>query len=247
MSCVKCHSSDSVIKKGWVQTRKRAKKVQRYSCKDCGLLFTSRNAKSTYKEKRPDLNKRIRELYVEGMPLRAIARVLNCDYKTVVRKFIKYGELDVQTNKLVLPHKCRVIQIDEMYSFIGKRGNSVYIALAVAGHGQILSFQCSQVKRDALEAMMRDLEGYVDSETIFYSDKDVSYQGLLEKFYPQADYVILHRWDAEEFLKYLSFVCALVRNRLGRMSRKSWCFSRDVGRLQLNLEMLMRKYNSERA
>ena len=61
----------------------------------------------------------------------------------------------------------------------------------------------------------------VRSDDLAHVFKDVSYQKLLEQFYPQADYVILPRAEANEYLKHLNFVCALVCNRLGRMSRKS--------------------------
>ena len=245
MKCIKCQS-ERVVKKGWVKTRHRAKKVQRHHCKDCGVMFTSRNNLPTYRERRPDLNEKIKHMYVEGMPLRAIARVLGCSYNTVVRKFVKYAKVESESNdeaETLNPTKCKIIQIDEMVTFLNKRGNWVYIALAVAGHGKILSFQCGQDKKTTLHALMRDIETYVNDKTIFYSDKDMSYQKLLEQFYPQADYVILPRGEANEYLKHLNFVCALVRNRLGRMSRKSWCFTRDIGRLQLNLEMLMRRHN----
>ena len=41
--------------------------------------------------------------------------------------------------------KCRIIQIDEMHTWIERREQKLYIALAVSGYGQILSLGVEQI------------------------------------------------------------------------------------------------------
>ena len=86
MQCPQCPSR-LIIKKGKIQTKKRGKKIQRFQCKNCKTLFTKRNFLNEYREKKPDLTEKVKQLYLEGMTFRGIARYLNCDYKTVIRKF----------------------------------------------------------------------------------------------------------------------------------------------------------------
>ena len=92
---------------------------------------------------------------------------------------------------------------------------------------------------------MMELRPYVDEKTIFYCDQDSKYISLINKHYPKSDYVDMAGRNSDEYLKHLNFVCALVRNRLSRMARKSWCFSRKVENLQLNLDLLRFSFNQK--
>ena len=243
--CIKC-GNENLIKRGKVATKKRAKKVQRYQCKVCGCLFTSRSFRYEYREKRSDLNKKILSLYVESMPLRAIARHLKCSYNTVVKKFKKISFRAQQTNiqaRLNNRTKCKVIQIDEMHTFIGNKHNRSYVALAISGFGKILSFKAGQNRTEILNDLMLDIKTYVDKNTIFFCDQDRKYPYLIDRHYPECDYVDMGYRESDPYLKQLNFVCALVRNRIGRMARKSWCFTRRIDRLQLNLDLLKYSFN----
>ena len=242
MRCLKCNSS-KLIKKGKIKTRKRGKAVQRFQCKECSYKFTSRSVAKDFMEKRPDLNKQILSLYVEDMKLRGISRHLNCSYDTVMKKFKKLGcQAQIQNlKKDGRTNKCKIIQIDEMHTFVGDRFQKRYVAVAVSGWGQILCFKTGADRDQLLNEFMLELNPFVDENTIFYCDKDTKYTSLINKHYPQADYVDMSGRNSDEYLKHLNFVCALVRNRLSRMARKSWCFSRKTENLQLNLDLL--KYN----
>ena len=64
------------------------------------------------------------ESYLEGVTLRGTARLAKCDYRTSIRKFIKYSKITQRQNKknlLANKSKCRIIQIDEMHTWIEKR------------------------------------------------------------------------------------------------------------------------------
>lgn len=85
----------------------------------------------------------------------------------------------------------------------------------------------------------------IDENTIFYFDSDAKYLPLVEKHYPESDYANFQGREADPFLSHLNFTCALVRNRLSRMNRKSWSFNRNIERLQLNLELLKSSFNKK--
>ena len=70
------------------------------------------------------------------------------------------------------------------------------------------------------------------------------YIPLIDRYYPNADYVNMSGREADPYLSHLNFTCALVKNRLNRMNRKSWSFNRSNERLQLNLELL--KFNNNK-
>ena len=247
MKCPKCKSED-IIKRGNVKTRKRGKKIQRFQCKDCKVLFTKRNFLPEYREKKPHLNKILLKGYTEGMPLRALGRVNNCDYRTAVRKFVKYGQIALQKNRKQLlknKTKCSIIQIDEMHTWINRREQKLYIALAVSGWGQILSFRSGENRDKILRQMLNDIKTFVSDRTIFFCDDDTKYIPLLSEVYPDNDYLNMKGREADPYLSHLNFTCALVRNRLSRMNRKSWSYNRSNERLQLNLELLKSSFNQK--
>ena len=94
-NCPHCQS-ESIKKFGKVKTRKQSKKIQRFKCNDCKKTFTRRNFLAEYREKKPELNKFIIKGYTEG---RALGRINNCDYRTSVRKFIKYSKIAMSQNR----------------------------------------------------------------------------------------------------------------------------------------------------
>jgi len=192
------------------------------------------------------INKKLKHLYVESMTLRGMARYLKCDYKTVVRKFEKYSTISKEENdniKLMNKRKSKIIQIDEMYTFINSKDQKMYFAMAVSGFGKVIGFVVGENRWEILDKLFEDIETYVSDETISYFDDYKRYQLLVDKYYPNADYVNMKGRESDPYLKHLNFVCALIRNRLSRMARKSWCFSRSEEKLQLHLELLQSSFN----
>lgn len=247
MKCPNCKSEKNT-KFGKVKTRKRSKKVQRFKCLDCKKTFTKRNFLNEYREKRPDLSKKIQRLYLEGVTLRGMARYLNCHYKTAVNKFIKYSLIAMRENRKKLIQnktKCSIIQTDEMHTWISRRGWKLYIAVAISGWGQILSFRSGADRDKNLILMLNDIRTSVSEQTIFFCDDDKKYIPLLEKVYPDNDYLNMKGREADPYLSHLNFTCSLVRNRLSRMNRKSWSFNRSNDRLQLNLGLLKYNFNKK--
>ena len=247
MKCPKCQSF-SIIKKGKVKTRKKGKKIQRFQCKDCKALFTKRNFLKEYREKKPDLDSRAQQLYVEGMTFRGIARYLKCDYKTVIRKFEKYSQIAKQENKKINSihaNTLKTIQLAEMSSYIQSKQNPISILLAVSGQGKILSFKSNENRSSALNDLLKEIIAYISDQTIFYFDSVEKYLPFIENYYPNTDYVVCSKKRADSFLQHANSTCFLIKNRLSRMSQKSWSFNRSIKNLQLSLELFQFSFNQK--
>ena len=247
MKCPKCQSG-SIIKKGKIKTRKKSKKIQRFQCKACQVLFTKRNFLNEYREKKPELDLKIEQLYVEGMTLRGIARYLKCDYKTVVRKFEKRSKMAKKENdktNLLNTDKLKVIQIGELPTYIQSKAHPVYISLAVSDTGEILSCKSSENRDQALNDMLIAIKSYISDDTIFYFDISKKYLHFINSHYPNTDYVTCAGREINSYLQQIKFARLLIKNRLSRLNRRTWSFSRKNKNLQLHLELLKFSFNQK--
>lgn len=121
MHCPKCRS-ESYRKNGFINEK------QRYTCKGCGCQFTQ-----SHKRGAPASKKALAYvLYLEGLGLRSIGRILKVS-NVAVLKWIKalaeiWGEKTVQQKA---PRHCKVIEIDEMWHYIQKKNKK-------SGYGLLL-------------------------------------------------------------------------------------------------------------
>ncbi|MEK9763900.1 MAG: helix-turn-helix domain-containing protein [Deltaproteobacteria bacterium] len=88
--------------------------AQRYRCQACRRTFqTMRRGKD------PALKEQAQKLYLEGLGLRAIGRILGVHHKTVSRWLVQAaGQLPVNQPKT---QACSFIEIDELCSFVAKK------------------------------------------------------------------------------------------------------------------------------
>jgi len=117
--CPKCESCEHV-KSGFKN------KKQRYKCKKCGCNFTQNNLR-TYSFK---IKFQAVKLYLEGVGLRSIGRILNVSNVTILFWIRNFGVLvrDYAQNQLPKDiQEVEVIEIDEMWHFTQKKyGGSGY-------------------------------------------------------------------------------------------------------------------------
>ena len=122
MRCPEC-GSEKVVKDG----KQRGK--QTYLCKVCHRRFTP-NATKLHRPshvKQKDI-----ELYINGMSINAISKVLNIPYMTVWTWINKAGQradkkVMRELERLKKQGKVKAISIDEMWSYVGRKGNEVWI------------------------------------------------------------------------------------------------------------------------
>ena len=107
MQCPHCAHPDS-IRYG------TSRGVQRYRCQACRRIFqTLRQGKD------PALKQQACQLYLEGMGMRAIGRVLNIHHKTVSRWLVQAAQALPASSPQT--EACSFIEIDELCTFIAKK------------------------------------------------------------------------------------------------------------------------------
>ena len=112
MNCSRC-SSSSYRKDGIV------KGLQRYLCKVCNYRYRV-VCKSTAK---PLSTKRLAlNMYLESLGFRAIGRVLGVNHVTIYR-WIKNWQ--VNTDLPVKEDSVKVVELDEMHTYIGSKKNGI--------------------------------------------------------------------------------------------------------------------------
>jgi transposase-like protein len=117
---------------GFFITRWNAQPVRRYRCLDCRVTFSTHTFKSTYRQKRPDLNATIYKWYVSGATQRRMAQVMNISRTTVVRKFLFLArEAKIKQAESLKHFQGEAFQFDEMESFEHTRLKPLSIAIAV--------------------------------------------------------------------------------------------------------------------
>lgn len=110
MQCLKCNSN-SYVKSGKVANK------QRYRCRDCGYQFT----RTTPRGKPASVKRMALHLYLEGVGLRAIGRILGVSNVAVLKWVKNCAEEIKQIKKDEQPKEIRVMELDEMWSFIQKK------------------------------------------------------------------------------------------------------------------------------
>ena len=110
LTCPKC-SQTNCTKDGIVKGK------QRYKCKGCAYRYTVAHKGASKDIKRQALN-----LYLEGLGFRSIGRILNFSHVAVYNWIKAFGENleDLKSDTVV-----KVVEIDEMHSYVGSKKTTV--------------------------------------------------------------------------------------------------------------------------
>ena len=137
MHCPKC-TSEAYCKNGKVQ------RLQRYKCKICGCNFTQSH-KHGYDQKYQEMAVL---LYVYGLSMHAIARLLGVSHQTSYR-WIRDKAESLPPQPEVL-HKVTEVEIDEMCLYLKKRAEK-------SGYGRCIAVDLSNSLDGILVLAMRPL------------------------------------------------------------------------------------------
>ena len=117
--CKKCNSSH-VVKAGKIRGN------QRYKCKECGCQFQPNRMKG-----RAEGVKRLAVLlYLCGLSMRAIAKIVKTDVHAVYRWIRKFAEENYE--KPEPKSEAVVVELDEMWHFIKKKKTNVGFGRLIA-------------------------------------------------------------------------------------------------------------------
>ncbi len=136
----KCKNHDNpepkfFIKKGYYTTKHNSKKVPMYQCKLCGKKFSTHSFLDTKHQHKPELNKLIFKFYASNLSQNRLAKDLEVDRKTIVRKIrwlaAKARRIHEET---LATRKIEIAQFDEMETFEHTRMKPVSVAVAVESY-----------------------------------------------------------------------------------------------------------------
>lgn len=108
MNCPKCNSKN---KSKYGKTKNGR---QRNLCRDCGCTFSVKHQGASDKVKNDAL-----DMYLEGLGLRAIGRLLGYSHVTIMNWIKEFGKKAEEEKEKV---ECgSVIEMDEVFTFVGKK------------------------------------------------------------------------------------------------------------------------------
>ena len=107
LNCPRCASAHKV-KSGINQGR------QRYKCKQCQYFFTVGHKSDTAT---PDQRRLALTLYLEGLGLRSIGRILGFSHVAVYQWVKAFGE---QVARIKRP-AAQIVELDELHSYVGHK------------------------------------------------------------------------------------------------------------------------------
>lgn len=143
-------SLHATIKSGSFLRASDGLRIQRFYCKTCRKSFSTESLSPFKYQKKRYLNDLAFSLLASGLSQRRLARVLQVNRKTAVRKFVCVGKIslaDMSLKKHLPNRKFSEIQFDDMESFEHTKCKPLSITLAVEESSRlILDFRISSMK-----------------------------------------------------------------------------------------------------
>ncbi len=223
MDCPKC-GSEQIVKNGSIHNKK-----QKFLCKTCGRQFVEKPSVPRIDDETKAL---IERLLLERVSLYGICRVVGVSVKWLM-KFIKHKYANIGRKVKVLPkNKGRLtVQMDELWSFVGKKGNKLWVCIALdAETREIVGLYVGDRSRESAKKLWASLPPVYRQCAVVYTDYWEAYVGVIP--YKR------HRRVGKESGKtsYTSTTlstgierlnCTL-RHRISRLVRKSLSFSKSL-------------------
>jgi transposase-like protein len=129
INCKRC-KSEKWVKNGIVRGK------QRYKCKSCQCNFVQGDIR---KDKNMDKQKLALHLYLENMGFRAIGRVLGVSNVTILNWVRNMGKfIQKYHQEQEKPSKVEVMELDELWHFIGEKKENYGFGLHWTEQGSVL-------------------------------------------------------------------------------------------------------------
>lgn len=221
VSCPKCRSL-AVIKNG-----RTAKAKQRFRCKRCLRHFI---LDYDYQGWRPDRRSLIVPMTLNGSGIRDISRVLSISVNTVL-KTIRQDAASLR--EPVAPSRVTDLQVDEMWSFVGKKDNQRWLWYGFdAARKQICAYVLGRRTDASCEQLLKKLS---DCQVLRYcTDAWESYEKLLPA---------THHWVSKAMTQDIERQNLNFRTRLKRLQRRTICFSKSEAMHDAVLKLYIHHYN----
>lgn len=231
MNCPNCNSRN-IKKNGHIHNGK-----QNHRCRDCGRQFVNDNQKKTITDFEKNI---IKKLLTERISLRGICRAMNVSLTWLLHFFIVATNDIPNDLSIVKPDKSKLtIEVDEMWSYVGKKKNKKWIWLAIdRNSGQIVGIHVGDRKRKDAKKLWKSLPGVYRQCAVCYSD----YWEAYEKVIPEYRHRAVGK-ESGQTNHIERFNCTL-RQRVSRLVRKTLSFSKKEDNHIRSIRYFIWKFNS---
>lgn len=137
-----------VKKAGYFRRSSDSRTVQRFRCLKCQKHFSNATFHRSFRQKKRQLNERLRKLLCSGVSQRRAAKLLNVSRRTIERKFLFLGSFairELEAFNLNCP-KSEVVEFDDLETFEHTKCKPLSVTLAVESQSRrILGFEVSRM------------------------------------------------------------------------------------------------------
>jgi IS1 family transposase/transposase-like protein len=164
-NCRRC-GSINVVKAG------KIKGNQRYKCKNCGFQFQPNRAKG-----RSQSTKRLAVLlYLSGLSIRTISKIVKTDLHAVYRWIRKFAEDNYEKPEPI--SNAVVIELDEMWHYLHSKKNKHWIWKAFCRDTrQLIDWQCGRRDSATFSKLYEHLKKW--NVSVFFADDWSVYSSII--------------------------------------------------------------------
>ena len=204
--------SKVIVRNGFFRRRSDSRRIRRYFCKSCGSHFSNATRRADRYQKKRRVNVVIYRLYSSGVSQRRLAKVLNLNRKTVVRKIRYLAKLERCKQEAFLNDHYRTnplfqIQFDDLETSEHTKCKPLSVTLAVdprtrkilkfkvaampaRGHLAKISRRKYGIRKDERpkqwDALMKELVPFTAKECEWRSDQNPHDPFHLKRHHPLA-------------------------------------------------------------
>ena len=215
LKCPKC-KSDFIKKNGIISTKK-----QRYCCKNCGKQFVEDPKNKLIPKETWEL---VNKLLLEKIPIAGISRVTGIS-EVWLQKYVnkKYTSIKKEFDEPIKKKISIIIECDEMWSFVGKKGNKYWIWTALDRNSRrVVGLYIGDRSRKGALGLWSSIASAYKETSYFYTDFWEAYNSV----FPSNRH---HSVGKETGLtNHIERFNNTMRQRCSRLVRMTLSFSKKV-------------------
>jgi insertion element IS1 protein InsB len=232
ITCYHCNS-ENIVKNGKAPNGK-----QKYLCHDCSRQSRENPDSNAYA---PQRREEILRAYQERSSLRGLARSFGVSPNTVARWLKKAARLAPVSRTLppAPPSDDLVLELDELWSFVGKKANKRWVWIALARHTlQVVAYAIGERgERTCWRLWERIPESYKGGYC--YSDFWEAYRAVI----PEERHEAMGKESGE--LAHVERWNNTLGQGLARFVRKTLSFSKSEEMHEVCVKLFVHRYNAD--
>jgi insertion element IS1 protein InsB len=233
--CYHC-DSENIVKNGKAPNGK-----QKYLCHDCGRQSREDPGSNAYS---PERREEILSAYQERSSLRGLARTFGVSSRNTVTRWLKKAaslpSLARTLPPAPPPSEGVVLELDELWSFVGKKANKRWVWIALARHTrQVVAYVIGDRSQRTCRRLWQRIPESYKGGSCYYSDFWEAYRAVI----PEERHEAVGKESGE--LAHVERWNNTLRQRLARFVRKTLSFSKSDEMHEACLKLFLHRYNVE--